>query len=347
MRAEAIVVGAGIAGASAAYHLTSRGISVRLLDGSDRASGATSVAPGLLTAMSDEHSASPFDRLKRDMQAGYEAALPPSAKERGAVPTWTGSLRVRRFDEERAPGQVVSAGEARVLEPTLNPGPGGWWTEGDGHVDPIAITDAFLAASSTTGRLRIEPHRVTGLVVDGDRCTGAQTEHGRVTADVTVCAPGADPGGLLASVGIPITPVRGQLLRHRGDPRLRIVILIGDSYAVSRGDLTLVGATEEDVGFDTHPNPCRVRDLDLATRSLFGTVPTQSLRTGFRPALPDRLPAVGEHPRIRDLFMIAGLFRNGILLGPSAGEAISLMIAGGGVPDRWAPFAPARLGVPA
>ena len=63
--------------------------------------------------------------------------------------------------------------------------------------------------------------------------------------------------------------------------------------------------------------------------------------TGLRPATPDGLPAIG-HGALEGLVIAAGLFRNGILLGPLVGEFAAMLALGEDPPFDLSGFAPAR-----
>jgi len=65
--------------------------------------------------------------------------------------------------------------------------------------------------------------------------------------------------------------------------------------------------------------------------------------SGLRPATPDGLPVIGPGA-LAGLFHAAGLFRNGILLGPLVGEIVAGLVLGEAPPVDLTAFAPSRFG---
>ncbi len=96
---------------------------------------------------------------------------------------------------------------------------------------------------------------------------------GDLPCGTVVVAAGAWSGPLLETIGVhaPTPPFKGQIVLLRADrPLIRRIVEHGKNYLVPRDDgRVLVGATEEDVGFDSTPTSRVTRDLvDLAVRPL-------------------------------------------------------------------------------
>ena len=105
-----------------------------------------------------------------------------------------------------------------------------------------------------------------------------------------ILAAGAWTGGLAHELGVRLAtpPVKGQIVMLRSEqPLLRRIVEHGKNYLVPRDDgRLLIGATEEDAGFDTRPTPLGVRDLiDEALRlcPILSTAAVEATWAGLRP----------------------------------------------------------------
>jgi glycine oxidase len=133
-----------------------------------------------------------------------------------------------------------------------------------------------------------------------------------------------------------ITPRKGQMLRVQipASLELREVHRSSSIYIVPRtqgpqAGTALIGATEEDAGFDTHTSQA---DLDRLRQHAASVLPALGDPTaapqveawaGLRPAAADRLPLIGRLPNSGHQWMAAGHFRNGILLAPATAVALA------------------------
>lgn len=350
---DAIVIGAGICGASAAFHLVAAGVRTTLVERSAPASGATGIAPGILTAGSDEPGDRDLDHLKAAGQRDYADLLAPLGGRLAPEDlAWTGSILLATSEHEaaalhgdtrRRAGQPVAAGQVAEIDPSLRAEYGGIWFPDDGHANAPGITRAFVAGAHDSGRLEILNADALEIVSTRGRVRGVRTSRGTISAGAIVCATGCDELGLLVPFGMAFVPVRGQVLVHAATPRPRVVVRTSGMYSVARDGSTFVGATEERVGFDTRPDLSKVAALADSYAGIFGVRPDATVRTGFRSASSDGRPVVGAHPGVAGLYVATGLYRNGVLLGPSAGRAIGSAITTGVLPEPWRPFGSFRV----
>jgi glycine oxidase len=229
----------------------------------------------------------------------------------------------------------VSGGEARALEQRLSPRARGALVVPDQlRVDAYLLTLALARAAERHGAT-IRYAEVTGLVRDGERVRGVRLRNGLMHADRVVLAGGPWTGRMAAWTGrsLPITPLRGQLLRLKaGGPAMRTCLMYGKGYLVDKGDgLVLAGTTEERAGFRVRP-----------TRTGRASVITEVLRLApslrdaavveqtacLRPLSADLLPLLGPVPGSAGLFVAAGHGRQGILLGPISGRLTAELVLG-------------------
>jgi glycine oxidase len=116
-------------------------------------------------------------------------------------------------------------------------------------------------------------------------------------------------------------------------------------YCVPREDgRIVVGATEEELGFDTTVTAEGVHDLLRDAIDLCpGLAELELIETsaGLRPGTPDNAPVVGA-VGLDGLIVATGHFRHGILLTPITADAVTDLIAGREAPVELAPFGPER-----
>jgi glycine oxidase len=124
--------------------------------------------------------------------------------------------------------------------------------------------------------------------------------------------------------------------------------MAGHTYFVPRGAELIVGATQEDAGFDAEPTEEAARSLQ-ADAARYCPMLAQARVTrrwaGLRPATPDLLPIVGPEPVAPALVYACGHSRNGILLAPLTAALVRASIQNPAQRDSaTARFSVARFG---
>lgn len=223
---EVIIIGGGIAGASAAYHLAEYGRGVTLLERGEIASEASGVNAGGIGALGWGHvpdleahltmgSLQIFRHLQLDL--GYDIefrasgglqAVPPGAQYEYARD------RVLALKSQGYSAELLDINAARSIEPELNPKlAGALYFPLRGQADPQKATRAFAYAAEERGARILTGQEVTDIIgtADGDyriACSDAEYR-----ADMLILAAGAwcRPLGEMLGVAIPIVPVRGQM----------------------------------------------------------------------------------------------------------------------------------------
>ena len=131
-----------------------------------------------------------------------------------------------------------------------------------------------------------------------------------------------------------IVPVRGQMILFRAMPGLVSRIVVHkDHYVIPRRDgRVLAGSTVEYVGFDkstTAQALTELRQMALALVPALGGYAIEHHWAGLRPgSAPARggVPYIGEHPRVRGLFVNTGHFRNGVVMAPASARLLADII---------------------
>jgi glycine oxidase len=181
--------------------------------------------------------------------------------------------------------------------------------------------------------------------------TGAGTEAVEVRSEAVLLAGGVWSGEVWpeAAGPLPLRPVKGQLLRLRGNPLIRHVVRTPDVYLVPREDGELVvGATSEEQGFDTSVTTWAVMDLlREAWRVLpgVGELAVVEMLAGLRPTLRDHMPAIGA-TGVEGLFVATGHYRHGIMLAPVTAKLVADAVEGA-TSELLRIFSPGRFAVEA
>lgn len=369
---DVLVVGGGVIGCATAYFLTREGLRTTLLEERALAAGASGAAAGMLAPIGEGFAPGPLLRLGAECLATFPALCAELRETGGIDPEYepSGILRVARSPEEaealRASMRAVTGAYGDALELSWVDGAGArglvkglagvagaTWSAREGHVQSASLTRAFAAAASARGAELTTGVHVDSFVLQGDRVVGVRARGEMRAAGAVVLCAGAWSGAALRDLvprSLPLAPVRGQVVRLEPPadaPRSAAIVWGGETYLVPKRDGSLlVGATEEDAGFD-----CRVTadGVSLLTAGAKALVPSLGQATflgasaGLRPAFPDRLPAIGAFPGVRALFLATGHHRNGVLLSPLTGRMVADLVRGKTPPRDASLFAPTRL----
>jgi glycine oxidase len=365
---DAIVVGAGAIGLSIAYELLSRDRSVLVIEKDRPGAGASSVAGGMLAAVSEsEDQPDTLTQLCVEAARQYPAFVAAlehvagqSACYRDDGTLWVALNRDDQQELERLEATLVERdleverldpGRITALEPHLSPRVlGGLRVPGDHQVDPRALLRVLQRAVRALGGRLLCPARVARVVERNGRAAGVLVvdPDGReqvIAAEHVVLAAGAWTGSELLGPDAPfsVRPVKGQLVRLQGPALIRHIAHTPDVYVIPRanGEL-LIGATVEEMGFDVSPRAGAVMDL---LRHAWDLLPGSydldfvSVDVGLRPATEDHLPRIGP-AELDGLLLATGHYRNGILLAPVTARGIAAWITGEAVDSRLLPFVP-------
>ncbi|MEV8631760.1 glycine oxidase ThiO [Streptosporangium sp. NPDC051023] len=341
---DVLVIGGGVAGLSVAWRAARRHMRVAVVDPAP-GSGASHAAAGMLAPVSEAtYTEEPLLRLGLASLARWPAFaadlredsdLDIDYRADGTLDVAFGADDLTALDELAAfldklglPAERLTGRECRRLEPMLAPSVRGGLLAGeDAWVDPRRVVRALLAALARRGGALVRS-RVAGLETDAGTVGGVRLATGEtIGASRVVLAAGAWSGtleGLPPEAVVPVRPVKGQIMRLRSpSPILRRCVrgvVHGSSvYLVPRGDgEVVVGATQEEMGFDTRVTAGGLWELLRDARELVPGVTELEMAdvvAGLRPGTPDNLPLVGP-TTLPGLSLATGHYRGGVLLAP-------------------------------
>ncbi|MFJ2946720.1 NAD(P)/FAD-dependent oxidoreductase [Streptomyces sp. NPDC087226] len=370
---DVVVVGAGMTGAACALYAARAGLDVTVVDRGPVAGGTTGAGEGNLL-VSDKEPGPELRlallslRLWADLAQELGREVEYEAKGGLVVAANPETLDVLGTfaDAQRAAGVTadpVPAGRLHDLEPLLAPGlAGGVHYPQDAQVMPALAAAHLLRASGARLLAGREVTRV--LHTPEGTVRGVRTDRGDLHAPAVVNAAGTWGGELAARAGVslPVLPRRGfVLVTEPLPPRIRhkvyaadyVADVASDSAALQTSPVVegtaagpvLIGASRERVGFDRSLSLPAVRALAAGATRLFPFLSgVRAVRTyaGFRPYLPDHLPAIGPDPRMPGLFHACGHEGAGIGLAPGTGLLIAQALTGHPPGLDLTPFRPDR-----
>src|SRR5262249_13212788 len=224
--AEVVVIGGGIAGASAAFHLAMHGRRVTLLERGEIASGASGVNAGQIESIGWGHapdlqahltagSVDLFEQVQLDhgfdiefRQSGGVQAI-PTAEHADFMRDRIAALRAQGYEVE-----LLGIREARSLEPQLHPALlGAMYSRRRAQADPLLATRAFACLAERHGARILTGHEVTAIDARPAGGFTVRSAHQELVAEALVLAAGAWCSllGVMLDLEIPVVPVRGQM----------------------------------------------------------------------------------------------------------------------------------------
>lgn len=372
-----MVVGAGMVGAACALYAARAGLDVIVVDRGPVAGGTTGAGEGNLLVSDKEPgpelrlallSARLWEELAQELGTAVEYE-PKGGLVVASTPESLTALTDLAAGQRTAGvlATPVEADRLHELEPHLAHGmAGGVLYPQDAQVMPTLAAAHLVRASGA----RLETGRtVTGVLRDTTGAVrGVRTDRGDILAPAVVNAAGTWGAEVaaLAGVRLPVLPRRGFVLvteplprrvRHKVYAADYVADVASDSAALQTSPVVegtaagplLIGASRERVGFDRSFSLPVVRALAAGATRLFpflAHVRAMRAYLGFRPYLPDHLPAVGPDPRVPGLFHACGHEGAGIGLATGTGHLIAQTLTGRRPDLDPTPFRPDRFDRP-
>lgn len=329
--ADVVVVGGGVIGLSAAYHLAASGVRrVLLLERDELGSGSTSRAAGGVRAnFSDavnvelgRRSLETFGRFGElfgqdiDLhRVGYLFLLDSAAD-------------VARFERDVAlqnelgvPSRMIDVAAAQRLSPLVAAEGllAATWSPDAGHCTPEAVVQGYAAAARRAGATVLTHTEVLGVEHDGGTVRAVRTAQGTVRTDTVVCAAGAWSAGVGEMVGVdlPVTAQPRHVVTTEAIPGLAsdtpFTIDFGTGfYFHTEGPGLLMGTADaERWGEVVQRRAPRLAEVGLAGGW-----------TGLYESTPDHNALVGEVEGVSRLLYATGFSGHGFLMGPAVGEVV-------------------------
>jgi sarcosine oxidase subunit beta len=354
--ADVVIVGGGVVGASAAYHLAAAGAGrVLLMERAEElGTGSTGACAGGFRHQFSSRANIMLSLASVRMITGFteEHGLPLDVTQDGYLflvrdqAMWAEYLA--GVDLQRSLGvevDVLTPGQAVDLIPGISPEGliGATFGPKDGIADPSGLTQGYATLARRAGveiRTGVEVDRIE--MTDG-RVVGVVTSTGRVSAPAVVNAAGPWAGALAATAGVhlPVEPIPRQVIvtgPFPGAPhRKTLVIDAGTTFYFHRegpGVLMGMGGVDEQPSFDTRVDDRFIADEVIPTAiRLFPPLEEADVRftwAGLYEMTPDRHPVIGEAPGVAGFYLANGFSGHGFQHAPIVGKLLAEMIVDGG-----------------
>ncbi|KJE26344.1 FAD-binding oxidoreductase [Geobacillus thermoleovorans] len=350
-----IVIGAGILGASVAYHLAKEGATVMIIDRGDKGQ-ATDAAAGIVCPWLSQRRNQKWYRLAKG-GAKFYPFLMEELESYGETETgyarvgalWlhTDEQKLEQMEEralqrrEDAPemGEIVRLHpqEAKELFPPLAGEHHALYVSGAARVNGRAVRDALMNAAQKRGAAYIRGN--ARILFEGSRVIGVEVNEAKYTAEAVIVTAGVWAGELLEPLGVrfAVSPQKGQIvhLEWGADEtgRWPVVMPPNNQYMLAfPGGRIIIGTTHEDeAGMDiraTAGGIHEILDKALAVAPGLSACTYVETRVGFRPRTPGFLPVFGAIPRFFGLYVANGLGSSGLTVGPYLGKELAKLVIG-------------------
>lgn len=365
---DAIVVGAGIIGLSLGIELRKKGLRVLLVDKGKPGREASWAAGGMLADCGLEipptlqelasasaemypefvHGLQDESGSRIDLRSEGTLLFPDDATLARLRERVAPTLRLRSGQAAGGTPALRSAAEVARLEPQFAPGNSDFLFLPERCVDPRDLTAAAIAAAKHRDVDFSSGDQVLEAEVSAGKAVGIRTNKTRFAAGVVINCAGAW-AGQIGPHRFPTRPVKGQMLCVAMPEKnlVRHVVRTPDVYLIPRSDgRMLIGATQEEAGFDKQTVPDTLQKLRQAALRLVPKLAEARILeawAGLRPGTPDALPILGE-TSTPGYFVATGHFRDGILLAPVTARVMADVVTGAKPTLELGAFAVGRFG---
>ncbi len=351
---DAIIIGAGIHGASLAFHLAERGLRPVVLERATIGSGATGRSSGLVRMHYDVEADA---RLAWRSHAYFRSWGERVGGDAGFVRT--GFLQLVPDEDQAAlranvamlsrigiTTELLDADQLAELVPGI--AMDGYtiaaWEPESGYADPNAATATLLAAAVGRGARVVQNAPVTAVRVDGGRVVGVDTPRGSWDAAIVVDAAGAWAGRVARMVGLelPLEIWRHDVAYVRRPPHVpahpAMIDFANAFYVRPEGsDLTLIGLED---GNEFGDDPDRPVDaaapafVERAAERICLRLPQladaglHSAHSGQDGITPDQHPIIGPAGP-EGFYLDCGFSGTGFKIAPAVGCSLAELILEG------------------
>ena len=362
---DVIVAGGGIVGAACAHELSAAGLRVAIVEPGAIGGGATAAGMGHIAVMDDSEAQFALTRYSQLLWTALADRLPSQAEYVASGALWVAAdedemAEVRRkhayYSHRGAPVEILDAQNVAAAEPNLRPGmTGALLVRDDAVVYPPCVAQFLIDEAQQHGARVILGRRIVKLDRERARLDDGSTLAGRYF----VLATGAAAAELVSDLNV--QPRKGHLVitdRYPGFVRHQIIEL---------GYLKSAHATHSDsVAFNVQPRPSGQvligssrqygnadpaidrnilhSMLNRAFEYMPGLRKLSAIRswTGFRAATPDKLPLIGVHPEIENVFLATGHEGLGITTSLGTAKLIAAALLGSKPEIPAEPYSPGR-----
>jgi sarcosine oxidase subunit beta len=352
--ADIIIIGAGVHGASLAFHLAQRGVQSLVLEKKFVAAGATGRSSGLVRMHYDVRqdtqlawASFQYFRNWKEMVGG-DCGFTRTGFLQLVAPADTPTLKanVAMHQEVGVPAFLITADDVRRLAPTFstdNVELAAYEPE-SGYAMPSDTASALINSARDKGGRLLQDCTVTGITISGGKVKGVQTNQGEFSAPVVVNAAGAWAGTLNELVGldIPYDTWRHDTMFVARPPQVgpshpAVIDFANEMYFRPEGRLTLVGLEDGNPlgeSPDSDTDHARKGFIERGIDRICRRIPVMengslhSAHGGYDGITPDQHPLLGAAGP-DGFYLDCGFSGTGFKVSPAVGLCMSELILDG------------------
>ncbi|NIS82277.1 MAG: FAD-dependent oxidoreductase [Anaerolineales bacterium] len=353
--ADALIIGAGVVGASLAYHLSQRGLKAVVLEKNFLASGSTGRSSGLVRMHYDLE---PESRLAWESFHYFRNWSQIVGGDCGF--TRTGFVRIvdAKHKEELTanvamhqrigiPSLLINADDVKRLAPSFQceDFEVAAYEPESGYADPNGVTSAFLQAARDRGAELHQECRVTGIVESGGMVTGVETSKGTFSGPIVINAAGpwAVEVGRMVGLELPVDTWQHDTMFIRRPAQVgpSHPAVIDDIFSMyfrpETGALTLVGLEDGNpIGESPDGDTERAKPgfVDRAVERICKRIPAMELGSlhsaqgGYDGITPDQRAILGPAGPV-GFYLVCGFSGTGFKIAPAVGACMTELILDG------------------
>jgi len=342
---DCIVIGGGVIGLLTARSLHLAGLDVLLVERGNLGGESSWAGGGIISPLypwrySDavnrlaEHSKTLYPELAAELQS--ESGVDCELLSSGMLYTDVDELEVARAWAQKWNQnlELVTGRQAlQDIEPALQPDiDRAIWMPDIRQIRNPKLVQALRGSLQARGLRYIEHTEVKDILCSGGKVIGVRTTEQDLPADKVIVASGAWSARVMQGLGhIDVEPVKGQMLMFHGEPdQIRTMVLSQGHYIIPRRDgRVLAGSTLEKTGFEKQTTEDAMKKLSAdaaALAPLLAELPIERQWAGLRPGTLNGIPYICAHSEIDGLYIHAGHYRNGIVLGPASAQLLTEIV---------------------
>lgn len=367
-----VVAGAGIVGASIAYHLAKAGAPVTVIDSEGPASHASRGTFAWINATWAKQPRA-YHALSQEGVSNWQTLskeLDIPLRQTGSLEWFDNGARQQKLsaqiDEQIAwgePARMIDAAEVAEMEPNLTfTGKKAAYSGNDAAVDPVAATHAMLNAAKAMGATVVYPSKLMEASYLAGELKEVITSQGAIRADKLVLATGAAPYMMSQFTGtdLPQRSTPGVIAITKPMTRIinRIIAAPGVHMHQREDGRIVIGEQDgapqnqaHDMRLASRPNefPTRALAEQHAARMLAvaeefvpatASAAIEHVYIGWRPLPIDGHPVIGASPKRPDVY--TAVMHSGVSLAPVVGQLAAHELLTGETIERLSAYRPDR-----
>ena len=342
---DIVIVGGGIIGMLTARELSLAGMKVTIVEQGKAGHEASWAGGGIISPLYPWRYSDAVSALAKWGQAFYPELIEDIYSETGLDAELIQSGLLMLDDEQETASvwadkwqsnmQLVDNKELYEIEPelsqSLHTDQKAIWMPDVRQVRNPRLVKATKKYLLKQGIKFLEETKVTGLVIEQGKVKGVTTTSNDILADKVLVAGGAWSSNLLKNHNISVKPVKGQMILFKAKPnQIKRIVLSKDRYVIPRKDgRVLVGSTLEHTGFEKSTT---IEAREELMQEAFRITPcltgaeVEHHWAGLRPGSTDCTPYICGVQDVEGLYLNAGHYRNGVVLGPASARLMADII---------------------